>query len=96
MGNGPGFIPDQAALGEDIRTLAAPADGSADYFFRMTQPVDRCGIDPVDAPVEARVNCGEGFSVVLRAPRELPFSAAYGPSPDANWRDVQVTLTQFS
>ena len=72
VGNGPGFIPDQAALGEDIRTLAQPADGPADHFFRMSQPIDRGGIDPVDAPVKARMNGGDGLPDRPARPTRTP------------------------
>src|ERR1035438_3714406 len=57
----------------------------------MAQPIDRGSIDPVDAPVKASVNGGDGLSVVLRAPREFPLSPTNRPSSHANWRDLQVT-----
>jgi hypothetical protein len=93
VGNGPGFIPDQAALGGDVRTLTQPVDGSADYFFRMTQPLDRGSIDPIDASLKACVNCDEGLCIVLRAPCKLPLSATDRPSSDANRRDIKVALS---
>jgi hypothetical protein len=59
----------------------------------MAQPIDRGRIDPVDASREARVNCGNGLAIVLRTPRELPLSAADRPGSNANWRDIDVTLS---
>jgi hypothetical protein len=62
----------------------------------MAQSIRRGGIDPVDASVKACVNGGYGFLIILRAPSELPVSAANGPSSHAYWRDLQVTSSQFS
>jgi hypothetical protein len=62
----------------------------------MAEPIRRGGIDPVDASVKACVNGGYGFLIILRAPSELPVSAANGPGSHANWCDVQVASSEFS
>ena len=44
------LVPDQGALGEDVRPLAT-LDSFAYYGFRVAQTIDRGGIDPVDAQI---------------------------------------------
>src|SRR5580693_4626444 len=60
----------------------------------MSQPVDSSRVDPIDAFVERRMNGIHGLLVVLRAPGELPSSAAHGPCAHADRRDLQIARTQ--
>src|ERR1700758_4562702 len=69
------FIPNQAALGEDIRKGVALLDRAADDRLGMTQPVDSGGIDPIDAAVQACMDGRDRFHVVLGTPGKLPLSS---------------------
>ena len=62
----------------------------------MPQAVDGRRIDPVDALVQRRMNGVHRLVVVLRAPGELPSSAAHGPRAHADRRDFQIARTQSS
>ena len=54
------------------------------HFLGVAKTVNSRRVDPIYAEVEGAVNRGDGFTVVLRAPRELPVAAADGPSAKPN------------
>src|SRR5205807_9055199 len=61
-------VPTKAALSEDIRPWAGPGfERTGDDFFGVSQAVDRCRIDPVDAKFERAVNGSDGVAVILRS-----------------------------
>ncbi len=82
------LVPDQAAFGEHVRTLAQIFDRSSDDCFRVAQTVDGGRIDPVQSPIEARVNGFDGVLIVLRSPGKFPFPAAHRPCADADGRNM--------
>src|SRR4029077_16411590 len=89
-----GFIPDKAALGEGIRARTKLLDSAADDHLRVPQPVGRCGINPIHAVIQARMDRGDGFAVILRAPSEFPLSSPNGPGSNPNRRNPQVALSE--
>ena len=50
----------------------------------MPQPVDGCGIDPVDAFVQCLADSRNRVLVVLRPPGEFPSRSPDRPSPEAD------------
>src|ERR1700685_2680996 len=47
------FVPNHAAFGENVWPLADPFKRSRDDLLRMAQPVDGCGVDPIDSGLES-------------------------------------------
>src|SRR5216683_1824772 len=73
-------IPPQPTFGEDIRTRTVPTRQRAGHdFFRVTDAINRRGINPVNSQFECVMNCRDGRLVILSAPGELPARAADGP-----------------
>src|SRR5205807_8618876 len=54
------FVPDHAALGEDVRTVAHAFEGAGDDLLRVAQSIDGGGIDPVDAVLQGFPDGGHG------------------------------------
>jgi hypothetical protein len=75
------FVPHKAALGEDEWPVGGGqrAQESANNFFRMPEPVNCGGVNPVDAQIDRVAHGLDGSFVVLRAPSEGPTPAADGP-----------------
>jgi hypothetical protein len=67
------LIPDEAALGEDIRAFAyGDLRKRLAHNLRVTDTVDRCRVDPVDAARHGMTNgCDRGL-IVLCAPADGP------------------------
>jgi hypothetical protein len=81
---------EQRRLGEDVRSLRHSLKRAADDLLGMSEPVRGRGVDPVHAQLERPVDRGERLLVVLRAPGELPATAADGPRAEADAGDVQA------
>src|SRR5262249_5154898 len=71
-------------------------EGAGDDLFRVAEPVDGRGVDPVDAGVHRLVDRGDGVAVLLRAPGELPARPADGPRPESDRSDEHVGVAQTS
>ena len=86
-------VPDEAALGEHVRPLAARnvPQRPADDFLGMAEAVDGGGVDPVEAELDRAPNRGDRVRVVLRSPSEPPF-AADGPGAQADGSECRVTI----
>ena len=49
-------VPAQPALRQELHAGAAPRQGSAEYPFGFSRPVQRCGIEGSDAVVDGTVD----------------------------------------
>src|SRR5258708_39558685 len=82
------LVPDQSALAEHVRLVggAAALQRPSDDLLRMTEPVYRGGVDPVDAVLERAIDrCNRG-RVVLRP----PLAASGCPRADSPARDFHI------
>jgi hypothetical protein len=70
-------LPAPAALGEDEHVLPDPErlDRTAYDLLGVPEPVDRRGVDPVDAELDRTADGGDGLAVVDPAPAEPPGAA---------------------
>src|SRR5712671_1105053 len=82
------LIPDQSAFAEHVRLVgsAATLQRSSDDFLRMTEPIYRGGVDPVDPVLQRAVDrCNRG-RVVLRP----PLAASGCPRAESHARDFHI------
>jgi hypothetical protein len=84
----------EAELRENQRSLRRRQllDRSADNFLGMAGPVDRGGVDPVDAVVDRGVNGIDAQRIVL----STPHVAADRPGPQTNRRHLETAAPQLS
>ena len=70
-------LPAPSALREDEHVLPDPVrpHGAADDLLGVAEPVDRRGVDPVDAELDRTADRGDGIVVVDPAPAEPPRAA---------------------
>ena len=89
-------VPDQAALGEDERTVGRGqlTKQPSHDLFRMPEAVHGRRVNPVDAHLDRVPHRGHGIGVILRSPAEGPAAAADGPRSEANPCDVQPAATE--
>ena len=90
-------IPNQPALREDVGPVirAFPAKKPSDDFFGMAEPVDRRGVDPVDADLDGVIHRRNRLVVVLRTPGKRPAATSYRPGAEADAGDVHVCRPQL-
>src|SRR5207249_11245682 len=79
-----------------VRPVTYPFERARDHLFRMTQPIDSCGVDPIDAGVQCLPDGRNGVSVVLGPPREFPAAPADRPRSEADRGNAQVRVSQLS
>jgi len=93
--HGVGFVPLQAALGEDIRPLRRGqlTHRPPHHHLGMAQAVDGRGIDPVHAEPDRVMDGGDRIGVVLWSPSEEPGPAGR-PRSEADGRDLETTPAQ--
>ena len=87
-------FPHAAALGGDDHVVAAPGDRLPDQLLGVAVPVDRGGVDPVDAGVEAGLDGAHRLGVVLRAPAELPVAATHRPGAETDGGEVETARAE--
>src|SRR5258705_10782312 len=86
-------VPTESAFGKYIGPWPPPGrERAGDDLFRVTQAVNRRGVDPVHARLKRAVNRGNGIVIALLSPGELPAGAADGPGPKAHGRDEQIGI----
>ena len=90
-------IPHQTTLGEHIRSLggAFSLEKPSNHFFRVTEPVNGCGIDPVNAKVDSAIHRRDRVVVVLWPPGERPSTTSDRPRANADAGDVHVRGAQL-
>ena len=88
-------MPAHGGLGKDVGPGAGVLlEGAANDLFRVTEAIDGCGVDPIDAEVEGSLDCFDGFAVFLVAPGEFPIAAANGPCAEADGGEVKVGVAE--
>src|SRR5437867_1181431 len=89
-------VPPESAFGEYIGPRPRPCrERPGDDLFRVTQAIDRRGIDPVHAQLQRAVNGGDGVVVVLFSPGELPSCAANRPGAVADGCNEQIRISEL-
>ena len=91
----PLVVPEQAALGGDVRLMPGHLERLAYQLLGVAKTIDRGRIDPVDPLIQPGQNRGDGVIVVLRPPPILP-RPAHGPRAKAHRRQVQVSIPKSS
>src|SRR6267142_2757962 len=81
------FIPDHRALCKNVWPLSASFNSPGHNLFRMAQPIDRSGVNPVDAQVKRSIDGRDRFAIVLSTPAELPAAPTYSPASKTQRRD---------
>ena len=89
-----GLIPDHRALGEDERAAGEARDRLPDDLFRVTEAIDRGGVDPVDAAGNRVADRRNGLRIVLGAPGELPARASQRIRADADRGDLEGAVAE--
>src|SRR3989304_4153595 len=75
-------VPDLPAFRRDERALGQALNGAPHDLLRVSEAVNRGGVDPVDPQVEGVADGGDGDSVVLLAPPPGIATAADGPGAE--------------
>ena len=89
------FVPEHAALSEDVRFGGDAFHGPGDNFFGVTEAVYGGGVDPIDAIFDSAVDRGDRFVVFLGTPPVLPVAAADGPGAEADGGEVEVGVAKL-
>ena len=75
------IIPTPAALGGNNRAFGKAFDRLTHHLLRMAGAIHRRGVDPIHAEFQSAPDRRHRIAVILRAPTELPATAADGPCP---------------
>ena len=91
------LVPAAFALGGDdgpatFELLERPAHD----VFAVAEPVDRRGVEPVDAEIQRFVDRADREGVVLRTPAEFPVAAAHRPGTEADRGEVEVRAAELA
>src|SRR5947209_6825578 len=92
----PTAVPHALAFREDVWARRSPLKSSGNNLLRMAEPIQCCGINPVKAIVQGRVNGGNGIVFVLAAHAAVPPSAADGPGADSDRRNLKIAVPQLT
>jgi len=85
------------ALGGDQRAFAVAELGEtfANHFLGATKAIHGGGIDPVDAGVDSRVDCGDRVRLLLRPPAHPPVTATHGPGAKTDRGEFEIAAAKF-
>ncbi|MCY1235827.1 hypothetical protein D9M72_484570 [compost metagenome] len=91
-------IPDQPGLGEDQRALGFRdcRERFTNDLLGMTETVDRCRVDPVDAALHRMTDSCNRLAVVLASPAPSPIGAADRPGAKADGGDVEAGAAELA
>src|SRR4029077_6146538 len=86
------------ALCEHVRPVrsAHASYHSAHHLLGVSEPVNRRGVDPVDATLERVPDRRDGFVIVLRSPSVGPAAPAGYPRAESDARDFHVGSAELS
>ena len=89
-------VPYPFALGEHIGTWGAPANCPGDYFFRVTQSVERGGVNPVEAVIQSGMDGGNRVAIILRPHAAVPATSAHGPGANSDGSNAEVAVSKLT
>src|SRR3954465_10132650 len=89
------LIPYHRALGKDIGTVATSLESTRYHLLRVSQAIDRCRVNPVDAGVQGCMDRGYRIIVVLGPPAEFPTAPAEGPRTPPEVCNLKIAVTKL-